>query len=164
VTQRRDFAAFYAATFAQLCAQLYVHTGSLAEPQDVVQEAFSRALPRWEKVSEYDDPTARVRKVAWNLATSRWRRLTALTHPAADVPTPAPTPDRVALQAALASLPDRHRQAVVLHYLVGASIAEIAGITGAAEGTVKSWLHRGRGALAQRLGDGADEGGGAIDA
>lgn len=89
MTQRRDFAAFYAATFAQLCAQLYVHTGSLAEPQDVVQEAFSRALPRWEKVSEYDDPTARVRKVAWNLATSRWRRvrrLTALTHPAARHP------------------------------------------------------------------------------
>jgi RNA polymerase sigma-70 factor (ECF subfamily) len=66
---------------------------------------------------------------------------------------PAPTPDRVALQAALATLPERHRQAIILHYLADVSIAEIAAITGAAEGTVKSWLHRGRAALAQRLGD-----------
>ena len=159
MTQPRDFAAFYAATFSSLCAQLYVHTGSITEAQDVVQEAFSRALPRWEKLSTYDDPAAWVRKVAWNLATSRWRRmrrLTALTHPGADRALPAPTPDRVALQVALASLPPRQRQAVVLHYLSGLPVAEIADLTGAAEGTVKSWLHRARAALAERL---ADEGG-----
>ena len=133
MTQTRDFAAFYAATFSSLCAQLYVHTGSITEAQDVVQEAFSRALPRWEKVSTYDDPAAWVRKVAWNLATSRWRRvrrLTALNHPGADRALPAPTPDRVAIQVALASLPPRQRQAVVLHYL-RPSVAEIADLTGA---------------------------------
>ena len=156
MTQTRDFAAFYAATFGSLCAQLYVHTGSIAEAQDVVQEAFCRALPRWETISTYDDPAAWVRKVAWNLATSRWRRvrrLTGLSHPDADRATPAPTPDRVALQIALGSLPARQRQAVVLHYLGGLPIAEIAEITGAAEGTVKSWLHRARAALAERLAD-----------
>lgn len=150
----QDFAAFYAATFQSLCAQLYVHTGDIAEAQDVVQEAFSRALPRWPTLREYDDPVAWVRKVAWNLATSRWRRvrrLVALGHPDSDRPVPEPTPDRVALRAALAELPERHRQAIVLHYLADLSVSEIAVMTGAAEGTVKSWLHRARAALAVHL-------------
>jgi RNA polymerase sigma-70 factor (ECF subfamily) len=41
---------------------------------------------------------------------------------------------------------------VVLHYLADLSIAEIADREGVAEGTVKSWLHRGRAALAAQLG------------
>jgi RNA polymerase sigma-70 factor (ECF subfamily) len=154
VAETRDFAAFYAATFQSLCAQLYLHTGDIAEAQDVVQEAFARALPRWDRIRDYDDPVAWVRKVAWNLATSRWRkvrRLVSLTHPDSDQPMPEPTPDRVALRNALAELPERHRQAIVLHYLADLPIGEIAALTGAAEGTVKSWLHRARTALATHL-------------
>lgn len=155
VTTDGDFAAFYAATFSSLCAQLYVHTGDLAEAQDVVQEAFTRALPRWSRLAEYDDPAAWVRKVAWNLATSRWRKvrnLTDLTRRQREETVPAPTPDRVALQAALAKLPPRQRQAVILFYLGDAPIAQIIEITGANENTVKTWLHRGRSALARHLG------------
>ena len=155
VTEHGDFAAFYAATFSSLCAQLYVHTGDLAEAQDVVQEAFTRALPRWGRLAEYDDPAAWVRKVAWNLATSRWRRVRGLTDLARrhrEDTAPAPTPDRVALQAALAKLPSRQRQAVILHYLADAPIAEIAQLVGAPENTVKTWLHRGRASLAGHLG------------
>jgi RNA polymerase sigma-70 factor (ECF subfamily) len=156
VTNRTDFAAFYAATFHSLCAQLYAHTGDLAEAQDVVQEAFCRALPRWDRLVEYDDPTAWVRKVAWNLATSRWRRvrkLADITRRHVEQTAPSPSPDRVALRDALSKLPERHRQAIILHYLADASVAEIARITGSAEGTVKSWLHRGRATLAAHLGN-----------
>jgi len=156
-----EFAAFYAATFHGLCVQLYAHTGDLAEAQDVVQEAFCRALPRWERLARYDDPAAWVRRVAWNLATSRWRRLRRLAEISRrhrDEFTEGPGPDWVAVTTALATLPVRHRQALVLHYLADAPISEIAQITGAAEGTVKSWLHRGRVALAQRLAEDADGG------
>jgi RNA polymerase sigma-70 factor, ECF subfamily len=156
VTDAADFAEFYAATFHPLCVQLYAHTGDLAEAQDVVQEAFCRALPRWNTLSKYDDPAAWVRKVAWNLATSRWRRLKRymeiVRSRELDL-VEASARDRVDLMAALAVLPPRQRQAVVLHYLADASIAEIAQLTGAAEGTVKSWLHRARITLAGRLGD-----------
>jgi RNA polymerase sigma-70 factor (ECF subfamily) len=41
---------------------------------------------------------------------------------------------------------------MVLRYLADLSIAEIADREGVAEGTVKSWLHRGRAALAAQLG------------
>ena len=52
---------------------------------------------------------------------------------------------------ALRTLPEQHRRAVVLHYLADLSVAEIAAETGAAVGTVKSWLHRGRVQLAAVL-------------
>ncbi|NUT08113.1 MAG: SigE family RNA polymerase sigma factor [Hamadaea sp.] len=155
VPEPRDFAEFYASNFHSLTTQVYLHTGDLAEAQDVAQEAFCRALIRWREVGEYDDPTAWVRRVAWNLATSRWRRMRRgmeLLHlHRIEVETPGPTPDRVALHRALRLLPERHRQAVILFYLEDLTIAEIASLTGAAEGTVKSWLHRARTTLAEHL-------------
>jgi RNA polymerase sigma-70 factor (ECF subfamily) len=65
-----DFAEFYGAYFQPLTIQLYAYTASLSVAQDVVQEAFCRALARWPKVSTLDSPVAGVRRVAWNLATS----------------------------------------------------------------------------------------------
>ncbi|GII26112.1 SigE family RNA polymerase sigma factor [Planosporangium mesophilum] len=150
------FDAFYAARFERLVVQLYAYTGDMAQAQDVVQEAFARALPRWEKLSRYHDPTAWVRRVAWNLATSRWRQLrtfNAFARRQREEHVKGPTPDRVALTAALATLPPKLRRAVVLHYLSDMSVAEIAVQEGVADGTVKSWLHRGRAALAAALTD-----------
>jgi RNA polymerase sigma-70 factor (ECF subfamily) len=147
----------YAAHFADLTVQLYAYFGDRQEAQDVVQEAFCRAYSRWKTVSRYDDPVAWIRRVAWNLAVSRWRRArTALAFLRKQRPGEAqldgPGPDRVALVAALATLPASHRRAVVLRYLADLTVAEIARREGVAEGTVKSWLHRGRAALAAQLG------------
>lgn len=152
-----DFAEFYAATFHSLCLQLFAYTGDLSTAQDVVQEAFCRALPRWATLREYDDPAAWVRKVAWNLATSRWRQLRRLAGIASvrDEVVAPPDVERLDLMNALSTLPPRQRQAVVLHYLADVSIAEIATIMGSSEGTVKSWLHRARIALAGALRPGA---------
>jgi RNA polymerase sigma-70 factor (ECF subfamily) len=49
-------------------------------------------------------------------------------------------------------LPTALRRALTLHYLLDRSVAEIAVETGASAGTVKSWLSRGRTALAAALG------------
>jgi RNA polymerase sigma-70 factor (ECF subfamily) len=149
-----DFDGFYAAHFQGLTVQLYAYTGDLAGAQDVVQEAFCRALARWERLSTLDDPLGWVRRVSWNLATSQWRRartaaLFLRKHRVENVP--APGPDRVALVRALATLPARHRQVVVLHYLADQSVRDIAEHVGVPEGTVKVWLHRGRAALAACL-------------
>ena len=56
------------------------------------------------------------------------------------------------LQAALDSLDETYRVAVVLYDVLGCSYAEIAEMTGVPEGTVKSRIYRGRTELAQRLG------------
>ncbi|BCJ71438.1 RNA polymerase sigma24 factor [Catellatospora sp. IY07-71] len=154
MTAPPDFAEFYAATFGRLAAQLHAFTGDLAEAQDLVQEAFSRAYPRWERIAAYDDPAAWVRRVAWNLAISRWRQVRRVMHWRRDLVAddiPGPDAANVDLIRALRLLPAKQRQVVVMHYMSGLSITEIADFTGAAEGTVKSWLHRARTALAVHL-------------
>ncbi|GID98064.1 SigE family RNA polymerase sigma factor [Amorphoplanes digitatis] len=155
-----DFDGFYAAHIQSLTIQLYAYTGDLHSAQDVVQEAFCRALTRWERLSALDDPLAWVRRVAWNLATSQWRRartaaLFLRKHRVENVPEPGP--DRVALAGALATLPARHRRVVILHYLADQSVRDIAHQLGVPEGTVKAWLHRGRAALAARLTETEDQ-------
>ncbi|WP_239123998.1 RNA polymerase sigma factor [Rhizocola hellebori] len=150
----REFDEFYAANYQGLCLQLLVYLGDLAEAQDVVQEAFCRALKKWQQIGAYDEPGAWVRRVAWNLAIHRFRRQGTVTRflrrQRLEV-VPGPDPTRVALIAALATLPPNHRRAVVLHHMVQLSIAEIAQQEDVAEGTVKSWLSRGRAALAAQL-------------
>lgn len=144
----------YATHFGALTMQLYAFTGDLAAAQDVVQEAFCRALPRWSRLDAYDDPVAWIRRVAMNLATSRWRRAqTARAYASRQgVATVAgPGPDHVALVAALKSLPVKQRRVVVLHHLADQSVADIAISEGVPESTVRVWLHRGRSALAAAL-------------
>lgn len=156
-----DFDHFYQTHFRALTVQLCAYTGDLAQAEDLVQEAFCRAFARWAKVIRYDDPVAWVRRVAWNLATSRWRRLRtarAYVRRQREEHAAGPTPDRVALTAALALLPPNQRRAIVLHYLADMSVADIAQQEGVAEGTVKSWLHRGRTALATHLTERNEEG------
>ena len=151
-----DFAEFYAAHFQRLTVLLYAYTHDLALAQDLVQEAFTRAVSRWDTVSRYDDPLAWVRLVAFNLAKSRWRRARiAMRHARSqrEEVVSGPEPDRVELVRALARLPESQRQAIILHYLGDLSVAEIADQTGAAIGTVKARLHRGRTALANYLSD-----------
>lgn len=148
------FEEFYAACFRPLTIQLFAYTGDMPTAQDMVQEAFCRALARWKRVEGMDDPVAWVRRVAWNLATSRWRRTRVATQFARQhrpEHAAAPNPDRVALAQALSTLPAQQRRAVILHYLADLPISDIARQEGVAEGTVKSWLHRGRAALAAQL-------------
>lgn len=147
---RSDFAEFYAAAFGPLTVQLHAFTGDHAEAQDLVQEAFCRAFARWSTISAYDDPTAWVRRVAWNLAVSRWRRgvtFRRFRRELAQPDIPAPSAAHVDLARALSRLPENHRRVIVLHYLADLPIAEISAFTSTPEGTVKVWLHRGRTAL-----------------
>ncbi|MBF9129544.1 SigE family RNA polymerase sigma factor [Plantactinospora sp. S1510] len=149
-----SFDEFYHAHYRSLTVQLAAYSGDLGQAQDLVQEAFCRAFARWSRICRYDDPLAWVRRVAWNLATSRWRRLrTAQLFLARqrEEHAPGPSPDRVALTAALAGLPANQRRAVVLHYLADLTVPEVARQEGVPEGTVKSWLHRARAALAAQL-------------
>ncbi|GIH02200.1 hypothetical protein Rhe02_02670 [Rhizocola hellebori] len=149
-----DFDGFYHAYFGDTVVATYGHTADLAEAQDITQEAFLRAWLRWRSVSAYDDPAAWVRRIACNLAMSRWRRLkVAAAYLGRQRPgTVAPVDeDHVAVVAALRKLPERQREAVVLHYMMDVPLAEVAQQVGAPVGTVKSWLHRSRSMLAREL-------------
>ena len=61
------------------------------------------------------------------------------------------------LQQALNAIDDDYRTAVVLYDVLGCSYAEIAELTGVAEGTVKSRIFRGRTRLAEILGTSGEQ-------
>jgi len=61
--------------------------------------------------------------------------------------------ERLRVLAALAALPFRRREVLVLRYYAGLSEAEIARVLGISPGTVKSTAARGLAALARRLGE-----------
>jgi RNA polymerase sigma-70 factor (ECF subfamily) len=151
-----DFTDFYSAQFRSVTVQVYAYTGDLPLAQDIAQEAFTRAVMRWEKLRSYYDPAAWVRRVAFNLAASRWRRsriAAAYLRRQRAEHIEGPSPDRVALARALATLPERHRRVVILYYLADLSIADVAQQENVPVNTVKSWLHRARTELAAQLGD-----------
>jgi RNA polymerase sigma-70 factor (ECF subfamily) len=158
-----EFDEFYRATSRRVFRYGYAVTGDLSEAQDVVQEAYTRAWRDWRHVERHPSPEAWVRLVVTRLATDRhrrragWLRAAARTGPPPETTGP-PGDDTVLLTTALRRLPANLRQALALHYLFDLSIAEIARETGAAEGTVKSWLSRGRAALAAELRDPAGHG------
>jgi RNA polymerase sigma-70 factor (sigma-E family) len=140
----------------------YVLTGSAADAEDVVQDALSRALPRWERISRVEDVDAYVRRMVINAHTSWWRKFRRRESPAADV-RPAevvagpgegvPADERARLWAACQSLPVDQRTAVVLRYYEQLEYEEIAALTGVREGTVRSRVSRGIAVLRQEMGE-----------
>jgi RNA polymerase sigma-70 factor (ECF subfamily) len=151
-----EFDDFYTSSFARITGQVYAMIGDRDEAQECVQEAFVRAWARREALARAEHPDAWVRTTAYRLAVSRWRRVRLSRRPADRALSPATHTDaadesRVALVAALANLPEKQRQALVLHHLCDLPVAAVAREVGAPEGTVKARLSRGRAALATLL-------------
>ncbi len=155
------FADFYVSAYARLVGVLARVCDGREDAEDVVQEAFVRLVPRWSRVSRYDDPEAWVRSVAFRLATSRWRTrragAAALLRLGPSAHAAPPSVDAVAVDAALAPLSPAHRAVLVLHYGVGLTVDEIASELGIAPGTVKSRLSRARAAAAAGYGRHEDD-------
>ncbi|MHB8320350.1 MAG: SigE family RNA polymerase sigma factor [Acidimicrobiales bacterium] len=142
------FEQIYRDSYPRLVGQLSVVTTSRAEAEEVVQEAFARLWGRWSHVRDYENIEAWVRRVALNVATSRWRRSRRNEQlfdvmPAHDDPAGS---DVVVLMA-LRRVPIKQRSALFLHHIVGLSVDEVANEMSTKPGTVKSWLSRGRAEL-----------------
>ncbi len=138
--------------------------GDRAEAEDVAQEALVRL---WRVAPDWRQGEAQVTtwlyRVATNLATDRLRhRLRRRADPLDDAPDPVDSApgaeagmieaDRMAaLQAGLAALPDRQRQAVVLRHIEGLTNPEIAVIMEIGVEAVESLTARGKRALSAAL-------------
>ena len=113
---------------------------------EIASEAFTRLMAHW---SRPEHPQAYLYKIATNLVRDHWRRTRrerlALRGLAAQGERLSPGPDSAAnLRAMLEPLPDHQRTAVLLHYLAGLPIHDVAVAVGRPEGTVKSDLHQAR--------------------
>jgi RNA polymerase sigma-70 factor (sigma-E family) len=144
-----EFDEFYLRSRDRLAVQIAALSGDAIEAVDHVQEAYVRAWARWTYVGGLDDPEGWVRRVAHNLAVSRWRRARRIVLGGGAPDSGVEWDDEQReIVAALETLPRTQREAIVLHHLVGLSVNEVASYLNAPAGTVKSWLSRGRQQLA----------------
>ena len=149
----------YEVSYSRLVGVVSLAAGSRAEAEECVQEAFIRLLREWPTVSQFDSPEAWTRKVALRLLSNRRRKarngVNALLRMGPPRSAAAPSGDLLDVQRALGSLPLGQRQVVVLHYLLGLGVAEVAAELEIAPGTVKSRLSRARVILSPLLREGA---------
>ena len=129
-------------------------TGDDHAAWDCVQEAFATALAA--KRGPSGDPVAWLCGVARNharhWARGRSRLQGAMERLAERRHTVRSRPDPAALRDALAQLPLKQRDAVVLRYLTGRSFREVAEAQGISETAAKARVRRGLAALRARLG------------
>ena len=73
----RSFEQLYRSEYRGVVAFSLALLGNRQTAEDVTQDAFIETHKRWDRIQNYDDPGAWVRKVASNKAISRHRRLSA---------------------------------------------------------------------------------------
>jgi len=142
-----EFVAFYVAHSPRLVAALALVLPSGEEPEDVAQEAFTRAFEHWGRLRDHPRPDGWLFLTAYRLATSLRRR--AATRMKTNPPGLA-SRDQLegSLVDVLRGLKPRQRAAVLLRYHYGLSTRETADALRCREGTVKSLLARARETLA----------------
>jgi len=157
-----DFGCYVAASERKHKRLAFLLTGDLHSAEDLLQAAYAKLYPRWDKVRTYDAPDAYLRKVMVSIRTSWWRRhrnreWSVDVLPTVEGTVAADSADAVVehqlLLRALAELPVRQRAAVVLRHWCDLSEAETAAIMGCSLGTVKSTTSKGLARL--RAGRGA---------
>lgn len=146
-----EFQEFYEASYGRMVAVIAAMTGDRHEAEDIVQEAFARALARWSRLGGYDQPEAWVRRVALRIAidSGRRRRVAAMSaRLSAQRQPPRPEPADAlkftALGTALLRLRVPEREVVVLHYVADLPVEAIARECRLPVGTVKTRLAAGR--------------------
>ncbi len=124
--------------------------GHRQEAEDAVQDAFVKYLEKAPR--DLENPGGWLMRVVVNGCKSRlrlkWRQVVELPAELA-----AEDDERHELEE-LWQLPAQDRAVIHLFYYAGYSTAEIARMTGQAEGTVRSRLSRARGRLKQLLTEG----------
>jgi RNA polymerase sigma factor (sigma-70 family) len=111
-----------------------------ARAEDVAAETLARAFARWSHVEPFAEQW--VTRVAVNLALDGLRREARRKEvPPADVSPEDPT-SRLAVEAALARLPRRQREAVVLRYALDLDEATAADVLGISVPTLHTHVKR----------------------
>ncbi|MFH1475022.1 MAG: RNA polymerase sigma factor [Chloroflexota bacterium] len=152
---RNDPDAFEAAVrplYGALMRRLVIVLGNEHDAEDVAQDAYLRAFRSWDRF-DGTDVRAWLYTIALRLAFNqvrrrrRWLGIVGRSEP-------APWTDRSDpdLWDALGRLDDRTRAALLLNVLDGYTHREIAAMLAVPEGTVASWISRGRAALRTELG------------
>jgi RNA polymerase sigma-70 factor (ECF subfamily) len=167
---RGDLEPAFALLLERYERKVYRLCCSVLRDPDQAADAAQESLVRiWKALGRYDD---RASLSTWIYTITRNRCLTAIERRrdlaslsdeavAAEVEVraadghgseAAQVEDRSALLRELVGgLPERYRKPLVLYYFEDCAIAEVAQMLGATEGAVKTWIHRARALLLERV-------------
>ncbi len=155
--------SLFHAHYPRLAYTAFSLTGDWDLAEQLAQEAFLRLWRRWRWIADPQAAPAYLQRTVLNLSRETIRRKVierrALKARGLERPPPAEpdTAEMIALRRAIAALPARKRECVVLRFLLGMSESETASVLGVSVGTVKSQTHKGLRQLRERLGEPAGE-------
>lgn len=151
---RRLYRRHASAVYALL---LRLTAGDVTRAEDCLQDAWLRAIAGLDRFAWRSTLRTWIRGIAINCWREGWRedrraplRLVEGDEPAPDLPDVSPL-DVIALERAVAALPDGYRAVLVLHDVEGFTHEEIAEALGIVPGTSKSQLARARAAVRRSL-------------
>jgi RNA polymerase sigma-70 factor (ECF subfamily) len=123
-------------------------TGNPDDALDVLQETFAYVFRKFPGFRLTASMTTFLYPVVKNLSIAAKRKRTRMASTdAVEAPEPAagesadPRQQRSELEAVLAGLPETHREVLLMRFVDGMSLQEIAAALGIPEGTVKSRIH-----------------------
>ena len=156
------FRAWYHQALPRVYGYLYHRCGrNPAVAEEIAQEAFVEAVRSRRRFRGESDPTTWVMGIARHRLIDHFRReerarrrradLTTLDRAAAAAPFADPGSDGI--DDALAELPALHRAVLVLHYMDGLTVRELAGVIGRSEAAAASLLARARGRFRRAYGE-----------
>ena len=137
--------------YANLVRRLVLVLGDPHDAEDVAQDAYLKAYRSWDRFDGVDVRAwlyTIALRLAFNQLRGRRRWLAALDRIEPPTWSDPSDPD---LAAALGTLDVRTRSALLLNVVDGYTQAEIARMLSVPEGTVASWISRGRAVLRREL-------------
>lgn len=155
-----DATALHRKHFVHLTRMAAMLVGDRETAEDIVQDVFVAMQGRWRRFPDTDRALRYLRASVINGArTALRRRRTAMRYRPGPPPNEEPA-ERLALahlrdgavRDALARLPSRQREIILLRYLEDLSVAETARVLGISSGAVKSSAGRAMHSLASMLG------------
>ncbi|MHA6801602.1 SigE family RNA polymerase sigma factor [Bounagaea algeriensis] len=157
----QEFAEYFAARLEAVRRMAFMMCGDWHRADDLAQTAFIALHRHWRKVRDKGALDAYVRRTLTRALIDEkrrpWRRersAESLPERESDASNVAESvADRQLLLRGLQEVPSRQRAVLVLRFLEGLDVAEVAGALGCSEGTVKSQCARGLRTLRDVLGD-----------
>ncbi|HEU0129425.1 MAG TPA: SigE family RNA polymerase sigma factor [Mycobacteriales bacterium] len=145
---REEFEEFVHARYDRLCRTAFLLCGDWQHAEDIVQTALAKSYVAFRR-GHVESLDAYVHRAVVTTRASWWRRrwqgevaTGALPDRAAATDDYAEADQRSAVRAALAALPAKQREVLVLRFFADVSEADTANALGISAGTVKSRVSR----------------------
>jgi RNA polymerase sigma-70 factor (ECF subfamily) len=143
-----SFESFFEEQRSRLFGALCLVTGSRAEAEEIVQDAFLRLWERWDRVATLEDPTGFLFRTAMNVFRNRARRAALAVRRglrlAPNRDDLAAVEDRDEVVRLMHEMTPHQRAALVLTGYLGYSSEEAAKVLGVRASTVRALATKGR--------------------